>query len=90
MNAYLARAALNQYGNAVDAVINVTYQTEPDGDVRADGLAVQFVAAQAPHPAVPASRSAEQRLQELKDLLDQRLINRKEYEQKRQAILNQL
>lgn len=42
MNQLLREQARQQYGSRVDAVLNVTYRTEPDGDVYASGLAVHL------------------------------------------------
>lgn len=42
MHKMLKEQARVQYGSKVDAVINVTYYTEPDGDVFASGLVVHF------------------------------------------------
>ena len=84
--------AWKQYGSKVDAVINVTYRTEHDGNVFASGLAVHFVEQQSPPPstAAPLIRSTEERLQELRELRDKGLITPQEYDQKRQDILKGL
>lgn len=42
LNQMLREAAVRQYGKRVDAVVNVTYRTDPDGDVFASGLAVEL------------------------------------------------
>lgn len=44
----LREEARKRYGGKVDAVINVTYQTRPDGEVFATGLAVHLVERQSP------------------------------------------
>ena len=90
MNQWLKREAVGRYGAAVDAIINVTYSTDPSGDVSADGLAVKFVkpaeAAAAPH----AERSAADRLRELDGLRTRGLISKPEYERARARILDGL
>lgn len=42
MNTALQEAAYEQYRDRVDAIINVSYHTDTNGNVSADGLAVQF------------------------------------------------
>ncbi|NOT56371.1 MAG: hypothetical protein HOP18_17370 [Deltaproteobacteria bacterium] len=90
MNRMLRDNALQQYGHRVDAIINVTYRTESSGTVYADGLAVHFMPqSPLPAPAAPV-RNAEDRLKEIRKLLDQGLINKEEYERKRSEILKDL
>lgn len=43
INRLLQLQALDQYGDKVDAVINVTYDSNPRNDVFGTGLAVHFV-----------------------------------------------
>jgi hypothetical protein len=92
MNERLKQAARNQWGRSVDAIINVAYQTDPDGDLYADGLAVQFVIAAPPQPAPnpPAHQSVEERLQTLKRLLHDGLISQQQYEKKQAELLREL
>lgn len=90
MNHMLRDKAQQQYGSRVDAVINVTYSTKSNGTVFADGIAVHFTSP-SPSPAPAAStRSAEERLKEIRGLLDQGLITQGEYERKRLEILKGL
>ena len=92
MNRFLREQAWRQYGSKVDAVINVTYQTEHDGDVYASGLAVQFLEPQGGSPSSPLvpNRTTEDRLKELQSLQEKGLLTPREYEQKRQEILKGL
>jgi hypothetical protein len=88
MNAVLRQEAVRRYGNQVDAVVNVVYRTDPDGDVFASGLAVQFVEEkQEADPAPPATPSLEARLDELKQLREKNLITSEEYYEKRSKLL---
>lgn len=87
MDERLRNKAVELYGTRVDAVINVTYRTDPDGHVFADGLAVRFTPQP---PSFAPVRSAEESLKELRGLLDQGLITQEEYERKREEILNEL
>lgn len=50
----LEEKALELYGSRVDAIINVTHRTEPDGAVFAKGLAVHFVSPPSPSTPTPA------------------------------------
>ncbi len=88
MNEWLRNAAVMRYGS-VDAIINVTYQNQPDGDAFADGLAVRFITQQTVQPP-PATKTMEERLERLKALLDRGLIDRDEYDRKRTEILKEL
>lgn len=90
MNRMLREKAREQYGGRVDAVINVTYRTEPRGNVFADGLAVHFTPQPPPPASAPPVRSTEERLKEIRGLLDQGLITQGEYERKRLEILKEL
>ena len=85
INALLRRRALRLYGDQVDAVINVAYQTNPRNDVNATGLAVHFIGKVAGDP-----QDAQRRLEELKKLLDAGLISESEYQTKRKEILEGL
>lgn len=87
----LRDVAVAQYGGSVHAVINATYRAEHSGTVYVDGLAVRFVVPATPPPVAPsASGESGRRLQELKSLLDKKLITQKEYEKARARILKEL
>ena len=92
MNKMLEEQTLKLYSNhGVDAVINVTQRTDPDGDVFASGLAIHFV--EPPKPAsasIASTRSMEDRLRELLDLREKGLITPEEYYEKRVEILGEL
>ena len=66
--------------------MNVHYENMPGNAFSAGGVAVRFTG------VTPSSSRAngEARLQELRNLLDQGLITREEYERKRAQILNEL
>ena len=81
MDERLRSAARQKYGSKADAVINVTYRTNYDGDVFASGLAVHFV-----EPA-PQASILEQKLTELKSLREKNLITPEEYYEKRGKLL---
>lgn len=84
VNALLRKRALYQYGERVDALINVNYQTDPANNVFATAVAVHFTAVGA------QSGSASARLSELEKLHKAGLIDQREYEQKRAEILRGL
>ena len=88
MNIRLRQQALQQYGNNVDAIINTTYETLPDGDAFGSGIAVQFV--ESPSSGPPSARPVADRLKELDQLRDDGMISSEEYEQKRKQILESL
>jgi hypothetical protein len=89
MNTMLREKAREQYGSQVDAVVNVVYRTDPDGDVFASGLAVHFVE-QAPTPApAPQTSTLEQKFTELKNLREKNLITPEEYYEKRSKLLEE-
>lgn len=81
VDALLRVQALRLYGDKVNAVINVTYQSNPSNDVFGTGLAVQFTG---------STGSVDARLREIGRLRDEGLIDGKEYDQKRAAILDAL
>jgi len=92
MNKFLKEKAREQYGSKVDAVINVTYQTDHDGDVYASGLAVHFTEPQptsAPTQTT-TTKTLEERLRELRDLREKNLITPEEYYEKRSELLKGL
>jgi hypothetical protein len=84
INALLRKRALYQYGERVDALINVGYQSDPANNVFATAVAVHFTEG-APQPS-----SATTRLNELEKLHKSGLIDQREYEQKRAEILRGL
>lgn len=100
----LRQKALKLYGPQVDAVINVSdhysgtslrysYLTglrNQPGTVFARGLAVRFTQALSAQTSQPPTASGADRLRQLQQLLDQGLISREEYEQKRTQILRDL
>jgi hypothetical protein len=92
MNERVKRVATEEWGQAVDAVINVTYQTDPNGNLYADGVAVQFVVVPPPSPPelAPSPKGAEERLEALKHLFQKGLISKSEYDAKRAVILQDL
>jgi hypothetical protein len=92
INKMLREKAREQYGNQVDAVVNVVYHTDPDGDVFASGLAVHFMEPQATPALTPTTttRSLEERLKELRDLREKNLITPEEYYDKRSELLKRL
>jgi hypothetical protein len=79
-----ARRVARDAGMDEDAATAATLLTQ-------NGLDATYLAAslrQNQHsPPVPPPRTAESRLQELKSLLDQGLINQSEYDERRSAIL---
>jgi hypothetical protein len=86
VNTSLQRHALLLYGKRVDAVINVTYESNPRNDVFGTGLAVQFR-----DDAAPVSADAvSQRLETLDRLRARGAITDQEYENKRSEILQGL
>jgi hypothetical protein len=90
MNKMLREKAREQYGSQVDAVVNVVYRTDPDGDVFASGLAVHF-AEPTPAPTLaPQVSTLEQKLTELKSLREKNLITPEEYSEKRSKLLEGL
>lgn len=89
--ALLRTAAVEKFGPAVDAVINVNYSVGRTGRIQAQGLAVQFMrdAEGAPPGAAPQFADApEVRLKRAADLYKQGLINREEYERLKAQILS--
>lgn len=73
-----------------NGVINATYLVDKRGVVYANGLAVQISGGAVVAPAGAPTRATDERLRAAKDLLDQGLISRKEYEAKRAAIIDDL
>jgi len=84
INALLRKRALYQYGERVDALINVNYQSDPANNVFATAVAVHFTT------GAPQPDSTSTRLNELEKLRQNGLINQREYEQKRVEILRGL
>ena len=84
----LQSRALFEYGDAVDAIINVAYQTNARGDVYASGVAVQY-AARGGDTTAPSGSAAE-RLRTLRDLFHNGDISEAEYDRKREEILRGL
>ena len=80
MNNQLRQAARKKYGNRVDAIVNVTYDTRPDGNTFGSGLAVRFLA---PDMDKPQQKTVKERMQELQAIYDQGLINDAEFDAKR-------
>lgn len=89
MNEKLKVEAQKRYGSAARAVINVSYRTDPDGDIYASGLAVRFVEPQVPQAVSPSSPTLEQKLTELKSLREKGLITSEEYYEKRSELLKE-
>ncbi len=85
INSLMRKRALREYGDRVDALINVNYQSDPANNVFATAVAVHFTDKE-PHAAVAAST----RLGELEELRKEGLIDQREYEQKRAEILRGL
>lgn len=91
INEMLQARAIKQFGfGEVDAIINVTYRTDPNGDVYADGIAVQFPWQAPSSMPAPVAQTPGERLQTLKNLLDKGLITHDQYEKKRADILKEL
>src|SRR6266404_1279758 len=100
MNDLLRRNGIAIYGVKLGAIINVVYRVEPSGDVAADGLAVALSHTDAAPAgnAVPAAARRESnekapvddRLNHLKSLVDQGLIDKEEYKRRRARILEDL
>jgi hypothetical protein len=86
MNEILKLKAIAQYGDRVNAVVNVQYEDLPGYDVSATGLAVQFT----DRSGGTSSRSASARLRQLDQLLREGAITHAEYEQKRAEVLRGL
>lgn len=86
LNEILKLKAIAQYGDRVNAVVNVQYEDLPGYDVSATGLAVQFV----DRTGGTSSRSASARLRQLDQLFDEGAITRTEYERKRAEVLRGL
>lgn len=84
INALMRKRALRQYGDRVDALINVNYQSDPANSVFATAVAVHFV------DNGPSTGTASARLGELEKLRKDGLIDQREYEQKRAEILRGL
>lgn len=84
VNELLRKRALYLYGERVDALINVNYQSDPANNVFATAVAVHFT------DGAPQSGSASTRLGELEKLHKSGLIDQREYEQKRAEILRGL
>ena len=91
----LRQVARQSYGNEVDAVVNMTYDVDADGDAYGSGLAVRFVE-QSPPPAGPSSvpaaqnRTIQDRLEELKKICEQELITEADCEAKRKSLVDSL
>jgi len=84
VNELLRRRALRLYGDRVDAVINVAYETNPRHDVFGTGLAVRFVAG----GGEPLDIAA--RLEELERLRDRGLVTETEFNELRGDLLEGL
>lgn len=87
MNEILKYKAFELYGDSFDAILNVHYESMPANAVSAGGVAVHYVD-RAPGTATRVDHGT--RLQELRNLLDQKLITPDEYELKRKQILDAL
>lgn len=87
MDERLRSAARQKYGGKADAVINVTYRTNYDGDVFASGLAVHFTESQPTPAATTQGPNLEQKLTELKSLREKGLVTPDEYYEKRGKLL---
>ena len=91
----LRQVARQTYGNEVDAVLNMTYDVDQEGEAYGSGLAVRFVE-QSPPPAGPSSvpaaqnRTIQDRLEELKEIWEQELINEADCEAKRKSLVDSL
>jgi hypothetical protein len=83
INALLRKRALYQYGERVDALINVNYQSDPANSVFATAVAVHF-------SEKGAASTVSSRLKELEGLRRDGLIGNHEYEEKRAEILRGL
>jgi hypothetical protein len=88
LTSMLQSRALFEYGDAVDAIVNVTYQTNARADVYASGLAVQY-AVRDGDTSAPSGSTAE-RLRTLRDLFHNGDISEAEYDRKREEILRGL
>jgi hypothetical protein len=87
MNNQPRQTARKKYGNRVDPIVNVTYDTRPDGNTFGSGLAVRFLA---PDMDKPQQKTVKERLQELQSIYDQGLINDAEFDAKRKDLLDSL
>jgi hypothetical protein len=90
--ALLRTAAVEKFGPAVDAVINVDYSVGRTGRIQAQGLAVQFAGedVQSPVPAVPPmADTPDARLKRVAELYKNGLINRGEYDRLKAQILSE-
>ena len=91
----LLLVARQTYGNEVDAVVNMTYDVDADGDAYGSGLAVRFVD-QTPQSIKPSSvpaaqnRTIQDRLEELKKICEQELITEADCEAKRKSLVDSL
>ena len=91
----LRQVARQTYRNEVDAVVNMTYDVDADGDAYGSGLAVRFVE-QSPPPAGPSpvpatqNRTIQDRLEELKKICEQELITQADCEAKRKSLVDSL
>ena len=91
----LRQVARQDYGNEVDAVVNMTYDVDADGDAYGSGLAVRFVDQSQP-PVKPSSvqdaqnRTIQDRLEELKKICEQELITEADCEAKRKSLVDSL
>lgn len=90
MNEKLRQEARSHYGGRVDAVVNVSYRTDPDGDMFASGLAVHFIEPQPASALTAPAPTLEQKLTELKSLREKNLITPEEYYEKRSELLKGL
>ena len=91
----LLQVARQTYGNEVDAVLNMTYDVDQEGEAYGSGLAVRFVE-QSPPPAGPSpvpatqNRIIQDRLEELKKICEQELITEADCEAKRKSLVDSL
>ena len=91
----LRQVARQDYGNEVDAVLNMTYDVDQEGEAYGSGLAVRFVE-QSPTPAGPSpvpaaqNRTIHDRLEELKRICEQELITEADCEAKRKSLVDSL
>ncbi len=85
MNEMLKFRAFEKFGDTFDAILNVHYESMPHNSVSAGGVAVRFTGSEA-----SAHQGNEERLKEIRNLLDKGLITNEQYEQKRADILKGL
>ena len=67
----------------------MTYATQPK-TVVVEQPAYYYQATPPPPPPAPATKSPQERLEELKSMYDKGLITKSEYDEKKSQILNQM